>query len=131
MWNWLLCVVVSIIVAKFPSQVHASLTQTLLTATPSQGRISQSDLCIDPATVSISGISSGADLVVQLQVAYSSLFVGVGVFAGQSYHCAVHKFPDDPIVPINSTKASINVPYCDGCPRGETLAVYGKIHLNE
>ena len=36
---------------------------------------------IDPAGVSVSGISSGADMVVQLQVAYSDVFAGVGVFA--------------------------------------------------
>ena len=41
------------------------------------------DLAIDPTGISISGISSGADFVVQLQVAHSALIKGVGVFAGQ------------------------------------------------
>ena len=36
----------------------------------------------DGASVSVSGISSGADFAVQLQVAYSEMFAGVGVFAG-------------------------------------------------
>eukprot|EP00040_Diaphanoeca_grandis_P012459 m.63123 g.63123 ORF g.63123 m.63123 type:complete len:378 (+) comp23243_c0_seq1:36-1169(+) len=67
--------------------------------------------------VSVSGISSGADLAVQLQVAYSSVFVGAGVFAGQAYHCAVHRFPLDTLDP----KANPSVPYCDGCPPNTTL----------
>ena len=36
----------------------------------------------DGESVSVSGISSGADFAVQLQVAYSEVFAGVGVFAG-------------------------------------------------
>ena len=89
-----------------------------------------SDLLIDPSLVSASGISSGADFVVQLQVAYSSLFKGIGVFAGQSYHCAVHRFPEDAIVAANSTKDAKNIPYCDGCPPGDTLAVYDHCKVN-
>ena len=41
-------------------------------------------LRIDPAGISVSGISSGADMAVQLQVAYSSLIAGSGIFAGQA-----------------------------------------------
>ena len=37
---------------------------------------------------SISGLSSGADAAVQMSVAFADLFSGVGVFAGQPYHCA-------------------------------------------
>ena len=66
--------------------------------------LSDDELRIDSNAVSASGLSAGADFVVQLQVAYSSLFAGIGVFAGQSYHCAVHRFPNDAIVPANSTK---------------------------
>ena len=91
---------------------------------PAARFLNPADFLIDPAAVSASGLSSGADLVVQLQVAYSSLFAGIGVFAGQSYHCAVHRFPGDAVVPANSTKDSKSIPYCDGCPPGDTLAVY-------
>ena len=73
-------------------------------------------LNIDPASVTISGISSGADFVVNLHVAHSSVIKGLGVFAGQAYHCAVTRFPKDPLVP-----ASTSVPVCDGCPKGQTL----------
>ena len=84
--------------------------------------------------VSVSGLSSGADFVVQLQVAFSSVVRGVGVFAGQPYHCAVHRFPGEVTVPpcwgthedgshpgcTNSTPAP-NVPFCENCPAGRTL----------
>eukprot|EP00039_Didymoeca_costata_P004336 m.72698 g.72698 ORF g.72698 m.72698 type:complete len:363 (-) comp12349_c0_seq3:197-1285(-) len=66
--------------------------------------------------VSVSGISSGADLAVQLQVAYADVFSGVGVFAGQGFHCAVQRFPLDPL-----QHPDPSVPYCDGCPPNTTL----------
>lgn len=40
-------------------------------------------LNIDPTSITISGISSGADFVVNLHVAHSNTIKGVGVFAGQ------------------------------------------------
>ena len=66
--------------------------------------------------VIVSGISSGADLAVQLQVAFSDLIAGAGIFAGQAYHCAVQRFPLD-----NLTHPSPSVPWCDGCPTGTSL----------
>jgi poly(3-hydroxybutyrate) depolymerase len=51
-------------------------------------------------------------------VAYSSLFAGAGVFAGQGYHCAVTRFPGDKLY---LSSASPDVPYCDSCPPGFTL----------
>jgi poly(3-hydroxybutyrate) depolymerase len=44
---------------------------------------------VDPATVSVSGISAGGFMAAQLGVAYSSVFSrGFGVFAGGPYGCA-------------------------------------------
>src|SRR4051794_1349794 len=43
---------------------------------------------LQPDSVSVSGISSGADLAHQLQVAYSSKIHGVGLLAASPYHCA-------------------------------------------
>ncbi len=49
-------------------------------------------LNIDPSTISISGVSSGGFMAVQMQVAYSHLFKGgVGVIAGGPYYCAEGK----------------------------------------
>ncbi len=45
-------------------------------------------LAIDPSRISVSGLSSGAAMAVQLQVAYSSLFSAAGVVAGVPYGCA-------------------------------------------
>jgi Esterase PHB depolymerase len=43
---------------------------------------------VDPGQISVSGLSSGAWMAQQLGVAYSSRFMGVGVFAGGFYDCA-------------------------------------------
>jgi poly(3-hydroxybutyrate) depolymerase len=44
---------------------------------------------VDPKSVSVSGLSSGGFMSVQLGVAYSDTFpVGFGVFAGGPYDCA-------------------------------------------
>jgi poly(3-hydroxybutyrate) depolymerase len=73
-------------------------------------------LNIDPRGITVSGISSGADFAVNLHVAHSSVISGVGVFAGQAYHCAVTRFRKDSLRP-----ASDDVPVCDGCPAGQTI----------
>ncbi len=77
-------------------------------------------LNIDPSGITISGISSGADFVVNLHVAHSSVIKGVGVFAGQAYHCAVTRFPKD-LARKNPEGLNSKVPVCDGCLPGETL----------
>ena len=43
---------------------------------------------IDPSAVTVSGVSSGAYMAVQLHVAYSGTFQGVGAIAGGPYYCA-------------------------------------------
>lgn len=44
---------------------------------------------VDPGLVSVSGLSSGGFMSVQIGVAYSSTFpVGFGIFAGGPYDCA-------------------------------------------
>jgi poly(3-hydroxybutyrate) depolymerase len=44
----------------------------------------------DARQVSVSGLSSGAFMAVQLQVAYSSRIVGAGIVAGGPYYCAAN-----------------------------------------
>ncbi len=46
------------------------------------------ELTIDPKGVSVSGLSSGAYMTVQLHTAYSDLFMGAGVIAGGPFYCA-------------------------------------------
>eukprot|EP00440_Ansanella_granifera_P046519 gb/GFBE01050377.1/.p1 GENE.gb/GFBE01050377.1/~~gb/GFBE01050377.1/.p1 ORF type:complete len:375 (+),score=43.56 gb/GFBE01050377.1/:1-1125(+) len=73
-------------------------------------------LGIDPARISISGFSSGGDFAVQFQVAFSKTITGSAIFAGQPFHCAVTRFPKDPLEPPNTS-----VPICEGCPDNKTL----------
>jgi poly(3-hydroxybutyrate) depolymerase len=48
---------------------------------------------VDPNSVSVSGLSSGGFMSVQLGVAYSDTFkVGFGVFAGGPYDCARNQY---------------------------------------
>jgi poly(3-hydroxybutyrate) depolymerase len=42
---------------------------------------------VNPDTVTVAGLSSGASLAVQLQVAYSKSIFGTAIFAGSPYHC--------------------------------------------
>ncbi len=42
---------------------------------------------VNPATVTVAGISSGADMAVQLQVANSASFHGAAIIAGAAYYC--------------------------------------------
>ena len=44
----------------------------------------------DPQQTSVSGLSSGAFMAVQLQVAYSRSIIGAGVVAGGPYYCAAN-----------------------------------------
>jgi poly(3-hydroxybutyrate) depolymerase len=48
-------------------------------------------LDVDKTQVSVSGLSSGAFMANQLGYAYSSTFMGVGVFAGGPFMCAGHR----------------------------------------
>ena len=47
---------------------------------------------IDPARISVSGFSAGGFFAMQLGIAYSSTFRGVGIFAGGPYDCARHAY---------------------------------------
>ena len=51
------------------------------------------DIRIDPLGITVSGVSSGAYMAVQFQVAYSSMVKGVGVIAGGPDLCARHTKP--------------------------------------
>ena len=46
-------------------------------------------LNVQKGSVTVSGLSSGAFMAVQMHVAYSELIDGVGVFAGGPYYCAL------------------------------------------
>lgn len=73
-------------------------------------------LNIDPNGISCSGISSGADFSVQFATAFSSRIVGVGVFAGQPYHCAVTRFPLDALFKCSDHAARVGPAGCQTEP---------------
>jgi Esterase PHB depolymerase len=72
----------------------------------------------DSQQTSVSGLSSGAFMAVQLQVAYSRSFIGSGVVAGGPYYCAannalfagicmgqVNFFPPNPKLMVDAAKS--------------------------
>ena len=40
---------------------------------------------MDKSKISVSGISSGAEMATQMHVAFSSVFIGVGMVGGSEY----------------------------------------------
>jgi len=65
--------------------------------------------------VTVSGISSGADLAAQFHVANSDIVNGSAIFAGQAYGCAITRFDGEP----QFTCAAVpDGPGCEGMPWG-------------
>lgn len=59
-----------------------------LVADPARSAGPLPQLTLDPAKTTVSGLSSGAFMTVQLQTAFSSAIAGVGVVSGGPYNCA-------------------------------------------
>ncbi|MBV8107077.1 MAG: polyhydroxybutyrate depolymerase [Hyphomicrobiales bacterium] len=57
---------------------------------------------IDPAQVSVAGISSGAFMANQLQVAHSADIIGAAMIAGGLYGCAVQDVTEDGVLALAS-----------------------------
>src|SRR5947208_4196635 len=57
---------------------------------------------VDPAEVSVSGISSGAFMANQLHIAHSAGIVGAGMIAGGLYGCAVGSVAEDGVLALAS-----------------------------
>jgi len=102
---WLVCTI------TIPSNLCAPLAP--ITTLP--------QLCVFTNNITVSGISSGADFVVQFAVAYSSVVTGVGVFAGEPFGCAVLKFPADPEQTCSEQPATEKGPGCVAA-KGDTPA---------
>ena len=83
----------------------------LATLAPAQERLGSYP--IDPAKVSVSGISSGAFMANQLHLAHSGLIMGVGIVAGGLYGCAV-RLVDSQGAPL--ALASVAVGPCMSAP---------------
>src|SRR5262252_1705703 len=57
---------------------------------------------VDPAEVSVSGISSGAFMANQLHIAHSAGIIGAGMIAGGLYGCAVDSVSEDGVLALAS-----------------------------
>jgi poly(3-hydroxybutyrate) depolymerase len=70
--------------------VRASVVAAFLVGGTAHAVVPLPRLTVDPAQITVSGLSSGGFMANQLGIAYSSTFKGVGVFAGGPYMCAGH-----------------------------------------
>lgn len=75
-----------------------SVAQSVLLAAGGMGAASAAQpiplpsLNVQRGSITTSGLSSGGFMSVQMHVAFSELFSGVGVFAGGPYYCALGTF---------------------------------------
>lgn len=65
-----------------------AVAAALLTVGAAQAADPLPKLSIDPKAISVSGLSSGAYMTIQMHVAHSGTFMGAGVVAGGPYYCA-------------------------------------------
>jgi hypothetical protein len=72
------------------------------------------------SSLTISGISSGADLAAHFSVAFSDVTSGVAIFAGEPWLCATTRFPGEPVFTCAAAEAAIGQPGpgCGGLPTG-------------
>lgn len=75
-----------------PSSIFTRIV-TFSFAAPSNAAPSLPPYGVDLQQTSVSGVSSGAGMAVQMHVAYSSIMRGVGVIAGVAYDCADSRLP--------------------------------------
>jgi len=68
--------------------LHIAQGALLMLACAGAGAATLGRYNIDPSRVSVSGISSGGAMAVQMHVAYSATFRGAAIFAGAAYNCA-------------------------------------------
>src|SRR5438067_1361269 len=91
----------------------------------------------NPQQTSVSGLSSGAFMAVQLQVAYSASIIGAGVIAGGPYYCAANNvnFTDicmghvpsvrpNPVLMINAAKTFASGRLIDSLSNLPTRRIY-------
>ena len=90
-------------------------------------------LRLDAGSITISGISSGADLAAHAAVALSDLIAGAAIFAGEPWLCAVVRFAGEPQFNCYARAGGSAGPgcpgggfpgaaACEGCDAGLTLA---------
>lgn len=81
---WSPALLLAVLAALLMPAGAAQAAPTLYTVPPVQGSLTGHQI----SGVYVAGISSGADMATQLQVAYSSRIKGMGVFGTSPYYCA-------------------------------------------
>jgi poly(3-hydroxybutyrate) depolymerase len=71
-------------------KILGALAALAVACTNTPAAVPLPQLKVDKTQISVSGLSSGGFMANQLGYAYSSTFMGVGVFAGGPYMCAGH-----------------------------------------
>src|SRR5271168_4093458 len=79
-----------------------ALTICLAVTAPAQAADKLGSFPVDPAQVSVAGISSGAFMANQLQVAHSADIMGAAMIAGGLYGCAVQDVTEDGVLALAS-----------------------------
>ena len=69
-------------------------------------------LGLDPSSVTIGGISSGADFAANYMQAHSASTLGAAIWAGNVYRCYVTRFANDAIVPCTSMAHGVSTAGC-------------------
>jgi poly(3-hydroxybutyrate) depolymerase len=89
------------------------LALALAVAAPSQAAERLGSLPVDPTQISVAGISSGAFMANQLQIAHSADVTGAAMIAGGLYGCAVQDVTADGVLALASQAvgACMRVPF--------------------
>ena len=112
-----------------PSRLAARLAALLALARAASASLRMLPRLNIVGPVTVSGISSGADLASQFHVANSDIVGGSAIMAGQAYGCAITRFDGEPQVPCSAVPSGpgcAGMPWgpapCVGCDAGMTLA---------
>lgn len=73
-----------------PTKIHAAAGLLWLASFASTAAVPLPALNIDKAAITVSGLSSGGVMAINLGYAYSATFKGVGIFAATPYLCQYH-----------------------------------------
>src|SRR5271165_7682454 len=79
-----------------------ALALALAVAAPSQAAEKLGSFPVDPTQISVAGISSGAFMANQLQIAHSAEVMGAAMIAGGLYGCAVQDVTEDGVLALAS-----------------------------
>src|SRR5208337_1313608 len=84
------------------SRLAQALALALAVAAPAYAADKLGSFPVDPAQVSVAGISSGAFMANQIHIAHSADIMGAAMVAGGLYGCAVQDVESDGVLALAS-----------------------------